>query len=104
MRFEPSRCGLPRLCGVGRSANLAHMATPVPQLAARGLTKSFGGGAFLRGAALDAAGGARIGILGPKGGGKWTLLRILAGLAAAEGGEVTRRRGLVVAHLPQIVA
>jgi ATP-binding cassette subfamily F protein 3 len=79
------------------------MATSVPQLAARGLTKSFGGRAILRGADLDVAAGARIGVLGPNGGGKSTLLRILAGLEAADAGEVTARRGLVLAHLPQIV-
>jgi ATP-binding cassette subfamily F protein 3 len=79
------------------------MATSVPQLAARGLTKSFGGRAILRGADLDVAAGARIGVLGPNGGGKSTLLRILAGLETADAGEVTFRRGLVLAHLPQIV-
>ena len=52
----------------------------VPVLAARGLTKSFGGRAVLRGLDLDVAEGARIGVLGPNGGGKSTLLRILAGL------------------------
>jgi ATP-binding cassette subfamily F protein 3 len=79
------------------------MSTSVPQLAARGLTKSFGGRAILRGADLDVAAGARIGVLGPNGGGKSTLLRILAGLETADAGEVTARRGLVLAHLPQIV-
>ncbi len=79
------------------------MATSVPQLAARGLTKSFGGRAILRGADLDVAAGARIGVLGPNGGGKSTLLRILAGLEHADAGTVTARRGLVLAHLPQIV-
>jgi ATP-binding cassette subfamily F protein 3 len=79
------------------------MATSVPQLAARGLTKSFGGRAILRGADLDVAAGARIGVLGPNGGGKSTLLRILAGLETADAGTVTARRGLVLAHLPQIV-
>src|SRR4051812_30021378 len=80
------------------------MATPVPQLAARGLSKSFGGRAILRGADLDVPAGARIGVLGPNGGGKSTLLRILAGLETPDAGAVTRRRGLVLAYLPQIVA
>ena len=74
-----------------------------PQLAARGLTKSFGGRAILRGADLDVEAGSRIGVLGPNGGGKSTLMRILAGLEHADAGTVTRRRGLVLAHLPQIV-
>jgi ATP-binding cassette subfamily F protein 3 len=73
-------------------------------LAARAVTKSFGGRKILHGADLDVETGARIGVLGPNGGGKSTLLRILAGLEAADDGTVTRRRSLVLAHLPQIVA
>src|SRR5918912_1278639 len=79
------------------------MAASFPQLAARGLAKSFGGRAILRGLDLDVAAGARIGVLGPNGGGKSTVLRILAGVEEPDAGTVTRRRGLVVAHLPQIV-
>jgi len=84
------------------TGTLAEMAF-VPQLAARAITKSFGGRAILRGADLDVDQGARIGILGPNGGGKSTLLRILAGLEHADAGNVTSRRGLTLAHLPQIV-
>src|SRR4051812_6469081 len=80
------------------------MAPSVPQLAARGLAKSFGGRSILRGADLDVPAGARIGVLGPNGGGKSTLLRLLTGLDAPDAGTVTRRRGLVLAYLPQIVA
>src|SRR5215218_5373181 len=76
----------------------------VPVLAARGLIKSFGGRAVLRGLDLDVAEGARIGVLGPNGGGKSTLLRILAGLEEPDAGAVTWRRGLVHAFLPQIVS
>jgi ATP-binding cassette subfamily F protein 3 len=72
-------------------------------LAARGLTKTFGGRAILRGVDLDVESGARIGVLGPNGGGKSTLMRLLAGLDTPDAGTVTRRRGLVLAHLPQIV-
>ena len=75
----------------------------VPQFAARSITKSFGGRSILRGADLDVEAGSRIGILGPNGGGKSTLMRILAGLDEPDAGTVTRRRGLVLAHLPQIV-
>ena len=79
------------------------MATHVPQLAARGVTKSFGGRAILRGADLDVEASSRIGVLGPNGGGKSTLLRIIAGLEHTDTGNVTSRRGLVLAYLPQIV-
>jgi ATP-binding cassette subfamily F protein 3 len=75
----------------------------VPMLAARGLTKSFGGRKILNGLDLDVDSQARIGILGPNGGGKSTALRILAGLDHADDGTVTYRKGLVTAHLPQIV-
>jgi ATP-binding cassette subfamily F protein 3 len=72
-------------------------------LSARGLTKSFGGREVLSGLDLELAAGARIGVLGPNGGGKSTLLRILAGAEHPDAGTVTSRRGLVLASLPQIV-
>ena len=75
----------------------------VPLMSARGLVKSFGGRRILDGTDLELADGARIGVLGPNGGGKSTLLRILAGEEHADAGEVTSRRGLVVAFLPQEV-
>jgi ATP-binding cassette subfamily F protein 3 len=40
-------------------------------------------------------------VIGPNGGGKSTMLRILAGLETADAGELTQRRGLVVAFVPQ---
>jgi len=76
---------------------------PVPLLSARGLIKSFGGRLVLDGLDLELADGMRVGVLGPNGGGKSTLLAILAGLEHPDGGTVTRRRGLVHAFLPQHV-
>src|SRR4051794_28784147 len=70
-------------------------------LAARGIAKSFGSRQILDGLDLDVEPGARLGLIGPNGGGKSTLLRILAGEETADAGEVTQRRGLVVAFLPQ---
>src|SRR5918996_5175410 len=75
----------------------------VPLLSARGLTKSFGGRLVLDGLDLELADGMRVGVLGPNGGGKSTLLAILAGEEHPDAGTVTRRRGLVHAFLPQHV-
>ena len=82
---------------------LAHDMASVPLLSARGLAKTFGGRRVLDGLDLELAAGARIGVLGPNGGGKSTLLRILAGVEHPDAGTVTSRRGLVLASLPQIV-
>jgi len=70
-------------------------------LSARGIKKSFGSRLVLDGLDLDVEAGVRVGVIGPNGGGKSTLLRILAGEETADAGETTRRRGLVVAYLPQ---
>ena len=45
--------------------------------------------------------GDRIGLVGPNGEGKTTLLRILAGLDAPTDGVVTRMRGMTIGYLPQ---
>jgi ATP-binding cassette, subfamily F, member 3 len=76
---------------------------PVPLLSARDISKSFGGRLVLDGLDLELADGMRVGVLGPNGGGKSTLLAILAGLEEPDTGTVTRRRGLVHAFLPQHV-
>src|SRR5438270_305548 len=70
-------------------------------LAARGLRKSFGSRLILDGLDLDVEPWARVGVIGPNGGGKSTLLRILAGEETADAGKLTQRRGVVVAFLPQ---
>jgi ATP-binding cassette subfamily F protein 3 len=70
-------------------------------LAARGISKSFGSRLILDGLDFDVEAGVRMGVIGPNGGGKSTLLRILAGDELADAGEVTQRRGLIVSYLPQ---
>src|SRR3954467_2697156 len=70
-------------------------------LAARGITKSFGSRLILDGLDLDIEPGVRVGVIGPNGGGKSTLLRILVSEETADAGEVTQRRGLMLAFLPQ---
>src|SRR2546421_2081935 len=68
---------------------------------ARRIAKSFGSRSILAGLDFDVEAGVRLGVIGPNGGGKSTLMHILAGLEHADAGELTSRRGLVVAHLPQ---
>jgi ATP-binding cassette, subfamily F, member 3 len=70
-------------------------------LQVRGLTKSFGSRLILDGLDLDVEPHARLGMIGPNGGGKSTLLRILAGEETPDSGSITQRRGLVLAFLPQ---
>ncbi len=55
----------------------------------------------LENATLGIDEGDRIGLVGRNGSGKTTFLKILAGLQTPDGGEVVRRRNLVVSYLPQ---
>ena len=71
-------------------------------LAARSVSKSFGDTVVLDRVSLTVAPGSRIGIVGPNGIGKSTLLRILAGLDEPDSGTVSREPpGLSVAYLAQ---
>ena len=56
---------------------------------ARGLERRYGAKRVLRGLDLDVAGGDFTVVTGPNGSGKTTLLRLVAGLAAPTGGELT---------------
>ncbi|MBN1421847.1 MAG: ABC-F family ATP-binding cassette domain-containing protein [Planctomycetes bacterium] len=57
-------------------------------LRADGIEKRFGDRVILRGVSLELERGERLAIVGPNGTGKTTLLRILAGRLAADGGTV----------------
>ena len=70
-------------------------------LSARGIGKSFGSRLILDGLDFDVEAGVRMGVIGPNGSGKSTLLRILAGEETPDAGDLTQRRGLVLAYLPQ---
>ena len=72
-------------------------------LALHSVSKSFGARPILSGLDFDVGAGARIGVIGPNGGGKSTMLHLLAGLEEPDTGEAVRRRGVEVAFLPQQV-
>ena len=66
------------------------------------LAMSFGPLDVFQGVDCVISKGDRIGLVGPNGEGKTTLLRILSGEMAPMAGEVHRRRGLTIGYLPQI--
>jgi len=63
-------------------------ATAPPFVAAREITKSFGGAQALKGVSLDIVPGEVHGLVGANGAGKSTLIRILAGLVQPDGGTL----------------
>ncbi len=73
---------------------------------ARGLEKRYGGRRVLQGLDLDLERGGFLVVTGPNGSGKTTLLRLVAGLAAPTGGELTvdseRGRLGYLAHDPHV--
>ena len=69
-----------------------------------GVSKTFGARTILRGLDFEVDERARVGVIGPNGGGKSTMLRLLAGTEHVDAGNVARRRELVTAFLPQQVA
>jgi ATP-binding cassette subfamily F protein 3 len=73
----------------------------MPLLSATNLAKSFGAEDLFSGITLSVPHRARIGLVGPNGVGKTTLLRILLGMDEASAGSVHRARGLRLGYLPQ---
>ncbi len=73
----------------------------MPALSARQIRKAFQGMPVLGRVSLTLEDGRRYGLVGPNGGGKSTLARILAGLGEPDEGEVTRARDLRIVYLPQ---
>jgi ATP-binding cassette subfamily F protein 3 len=67
----------------------------------RQLAKYFGAQDVFANVGFDIARGDKIGLVGPNGTGKTTLLRILVGLEQPTAGTVHRARGLRVGYLPQ---
>jgi len=65
------------------------------------VARTHGGRTIFTGIAWSLQDGEKIGLVGPNGIGKSTLLRTLAGIEPPDAGNVTLRRGARVAYLPQ---
>lgn len=68
---------------------------------AEGINLRLGGKEILRGVSLGVCRGEILTIIGPNGGGKTTLLRIMLGLLNPDQGQVTRTPGLRIGYMPQ---
>ena len=76
----------------------------MPLLTASDLNVSYGDVEVFSDVSLEVAGGARIGLVGPNGGGKTSLLRVLVGQVEPSVGNVYRPSGLRVGYVPQVTA
>jgi ABC transport system ATP-binding/permease protein len=70
-------------------------------LVARGVAKSLGGRPIVRDLNLVLTPGLRLGLMGPNGSGKTTVLDLLAGALAPDAGEIVRAEGLRLVRFEQ---
>ncbi|HEY4996977.1 MAG TPA: ABC-F family ATP-binding cassette domain-containing protein, partial [Solirubrobacteraceae bacterium] len=82
-----------------RSARMQSVARNLLNL--KDVEKGYASRSVLRGITLGVAAGERIGLVGQNGGGKSTLLRLLAGLETVDAGEITRAGDVGVALVGQ---
>src|SRR4029453_10529427 len=65
------------------------------------VSKRYGSQVVLQDVSWSVPLGARVGLTGPNGGGKYTILKILAGLREPDAGSIALPRGARVGYLPQ---
>ena len=73
----------------------------MPLVAAENVTQLFGAQEVLKGVSFQINESDRIGLVGPNGEGKTTLLRIIGGYLEPTLGDIRRRRGTRIGYLPQ---
>jgi branched-chain amino acid transport system ATP-binding protein/sulfate-transporting ATPase len=72
-------------------------------LAARGLTRRFGGVVALDRLDLDVAPGEIVGLIGPNGSGKTTFFNVITGIYAADAGQISFDGGDITRSSPQAI-
>ena len=73
----------------------------MPLVSVSDLAVHYGADIIFSGVNLDINERARIGIVGPNGGGKTSLLRVLVGEQDANEGRISRSNGLRIGYVPQ---
>src|SRR6478609_9658175 len=85
----PSRRSRDPKADGGRAGWIGETGSVMATVHARGVSLSFGAGPVLADVSFTVAPGQRIGVVGPNGTGKSTLLKVLAGQLSPEAGSVT---------------